>query len=159
MNKAKIKNIISVICFILCILSIIATGVFIVIGNAEKSINKSAEVLTNSQSLYLMQGTSRLDILRDIYGVYNEDTYQRMKTSTKISADLRDELFYSDTYKGNYASKPSVSIANIRYNPSASALVSRYYASVTVTYENDVRSFNLLIEFVDNKLTSLEVIP
>lgn len=157
--KQRAQKVLSAICIILAVLSIIATGFFIIMMNSEKKVNDAAISLIDSRSLYLMQGTSRVNILKKIYGVYDETSYKEMKNSTLISDDVRRQFFNSDSYLGNYTSKPDVTISEVRYSPSTSALVSRYYTNLVVTYNDDVRSYNLIVEFVDNRLISISVIP
>ena len=153
------KKVLTVISIIICVIAVLATLIFLLLMGTDKKVTEEVSTLVDSQSLYLMQGVSRMDTVKEIYEVYDNDSYMRLKRSNNISDDIKKQFFSSDEYRGNYSSKPSVSIGTVRYNPSAPAIISQYYTHLTVTYNNDVTVYNIIAEFVGNKLTSLTIIP
>ena len=157
--RDKAKKVVNIICIVLSIVCIIATGVFGVLIAGSKTVEQAATELTNSQSLYLMQHTSDVSILKTIFGVYDDKSFLKAKSSTLIDDKVKEQFLKGDKYVGNYDSKPEVSINIVYYNPSASSLVARYYVTMSVVYENSVKDYEMIAEFVQGKLISLTVLP
>ena len=156
--RDRLKKVLSVICIILSVLCAIGTILFGILIAGQDAVDEGATELTASQSLYLMQRASDVYILEDIFGVYDENSLAKIRNSGKISDKVKEE-FLGSTYTGNYEREPDVEVSKPMYNPSASSLVARYYTTVTITYENRVKSYNMIVEFVEGKLISIEVIP
>lgn len=157
--KKKVTPVINVITGILVVLFLCATGFFIFLIQAEKNTQEQVEPLVDSKVLMLSQTMGKLDILKDIYSVYDSDSFNKMKNSDLIGSNIKEMLFSGDGYNGNYSSKPTVVLSGSRFNPDASNLVSEYYTTVVVEYDNKKTSYNVIATFIDNVLIELREIP
>ena len=125
----------------------------------EKEVEQQTGVLVDSKVLMLMQSTGKLDILKDMYSVWDNDSYNKMKNSSLIGSNVKEMFFSADSYNGNYSSKPTVTLSGSRFNPDASNLVTEYYTTVVVEYNDNVDSYNVVVDFIDDVLIELRRIP